>query len=126
MTGIGLLYEADGVSLDLGTLREGVSADMQNAVVNVMTAEGSDLGFPKRGTSLSRRAMAGAITDLNGARHASNFAALGTMQFMRLQRPAPLFADLRMNTIRFENFRMIVELSAVDTSGNPIVFTTKF
>lgn len=126
MIGIGLTYETDGVSLDLGELRQGVSTDMQNAVVNVMTAEGSDAGYPKRGTSLSRRAMAGSITDLNGARHAANFAALATSQFMRLQTPAPLFSDLRMKALRFESLRLVIELTAVGTDGNPILFTTKF
>lgn len=126
MLGIGLLYEADGVSLDLGSLREGVAEDMQNAVVNVMTAEGSDIGFPKRGTTLSRRAMAGAITDTNGARHAANFAALSTAQFMRLQNPAPGFTDLRMKPVRFDEFRLVVELIALDSKGDPVVFTTKF
>jgi hypothetical protein len=62
---------------------EGFKAVVQNALVNMLTENGTDMLFPTRGTNLFKKALAGGIFNYRSASHACNFAAVDTLFFSR-------------------------------------------
>jgi hypothetical protein len=127
MTGIALnLGSVGGVRIDLSRTYSDLELDLQNAVVCTMTRKGSDSGDESRGTSLTKDVVSGYITSLNGARHAANFAALDTMQHLRRQSPPPGFSRLSLAPISVKGMALTLEMTVVDSEGNPVLFSTSF
>ncbi len=62
---------------------EGFKAVVQNALVNMLTENGSDMLFATRGTKLFNNALSGGIFNYRSASHACNFAAIDTLFFSR-------------------------------------------
>ncbi len=122
MQGILLKAHPRGVALDFGGSGDGVELDFQNAYVHALTARGSARFEELRGTDLRRDIRLGSISSANGARHASNFAALTTMRFLRAQTPAPEFTQLQILPVKFENQRLQLDMTALDADGNPITY----
>ena len=83
MISLALKFNADGRVQLLPELCTGNACLRQNAVVHLLTSEGSDPVFPDRGTTLLRDAVRGAVVNRQGAEHVANFAALDTLFFMR-------------------------------------------
>jgi len=80
--GIAIDFTTGGPRLYLDRQVEGFNTTVQNGMVNVGTAEGSDPIYPTRGTRLFQTAVEGGIVNYASARHASNFAALSALTFM--------------------------------------------
>lgn len=83
MKSIRIDFKASGCSLVLDETVEGFEAVAQNGMVNIVTAQGSDPGFPKRGTTLLVDALQGRMASLLASRHASELAAIDTLFFLR-------------------------------------------
>ena len=83
MKGLKLTFAARGASLDLSSLVEDFDCVVQNAMVCIATAAGSDAIYPGKGTNLLKQALSGAVVDVRSAGHASNFAAVDTLFFSR-------------------------------------------
>lgn len=62
---------------------EGAPAAIQNVLVNILTAAGSDPVFPERGTDFTRDMLSGAAVDIRSATHVGNFAASDSLFFSR-------------------------------------------
>lgn len=82
MTGIAIDFTGELPTFGTGKV-SGFAASVQNALVNIGTAQGSDPVFPDRGTDLQKDAVEGRLIDLNAAQHSSNFAAVDTLAFLR-------------------------------------------
>ena len=122
MQGILLKAHPRGVSLDFSTKGAGVELDFQNAYVHALTSKGSAVFEPSRGTGLRADIRSGSITSANGARHASNFAALSTMRFLRDQVPPPEFSQLQILPVKLVRQRLELDMIALDAAGNPVKF----
>lgn len=72
----------DGSFIDLTQDVSGKDLYNQKALVNIVTARGSDPLFEERGTDIMQKCLSGNIYDNNGLRHLGNFAALDTMFFV--------------------------------------------
>lgn len=125
MQGILLKSHPKGVALDLTSLGDGVEMDFQNAYVHALTSKGSAVFEPDRGTTLRADIRAGAIRSANSARHASNFAALATMRYLRAQTPAPQFSQLQILPVRLLNQRLELDMTALDDDGLPITYAAR-
>ncbi len=127
MTGIALQLGVDGgVKIDLTRRYTGVELDLQNAVVSVMTRKGSDAALPGRGTQLSKDIVSGYVHDLNGARHAANFAALEAMRDLNSHSPPPLFSNMVLSPVKIEALSVYLDIAVVDSDGKPVVFSASF
>lgn len=83
LEGLSVEFVASGARLDFSSRVSGFGTLAQNGLVNIGTVRGSDPVFPDRGTRLYRSGVVGEITNYNTAYHASNFAAMDTMFFLR-------------------------------------------
>lgn len=115
-----------GPKIALDRVRSDLECDLQNSVVNIMTAQGSDAAAPLRGTKLRAAVYSGAVVSGQAARHVANFAALATLSFMRTQTPAPAFSSLRLKPVDFVDRRMTLDITLLDEEGNPKLFSTTF
>lgn len=105
MTGIALKFENGKALIDLTRVRSSSDHELQTALIIALTVEGSDKAFPTKGTMLHRDASVGYIVGFQSARHAANFAALKTLNFLKNTRITEL-TDLRMEPITFANQRL--------------------
>lgn len=127
MRGIALdLGSAGGVKINLLRVYSGLELDLQNAVVCALTRQGSDIGDASRGTLLTKDVVSGYITSLNGARHAANFAALAVTQNLQKQSPPPAFSRLSLAPISIKGLVLTLEITVIDSVGNPVLFSTSF
>lgn len=78
-----LIFTREGASFDTVPLEGEFECSVQNALVNIGSLQGGDHVYPDKGTTLFRKALSGALYDLNTANHASNFAALDTLRFCK-------------------------------------------
>jgi hypothetical protein len=79
-----LLFAHQGASFDLDAPLSGeLECAVQNALVNIGSVQGSDGVYPTKGTRLLRQALNGVMFDNNAATHASNYAALDTLKFIK-------------------------------------------
>ena len=79
----GIQVDFTGTSPVFGTSVSGFQCVVQNALVGLGTAQGTDPVYPDRGTNLQKDAAVGRLIDLHSAQHASNFAALDVLAFSR-------------------------------------------
>jgi hypothetical protein len=123
MQGILLKPHPKGVALDLAASGQGLGLDFQNAYVHALTGRGTATFEPSRGTTLRDDIRSGQVRSLNGARHASNFAALSSMQNLRTATPPPGFSRLQILPVKFIDQRLELEMLALDAQGNPVTYT---
>ncbi len=82
--GIAIVFQAGGqISLVLDERVQGFRSVVQNALVNLLTDDGTDMLYAKRGTELFRSALNSSIFNYRSASHACNFAASATLFFSR-------------------------------------------
>lgn len=93
MKGLKLQLSDTGVVELVPEVVEGVECIKQNALVNLLTAVGSDRVYPDRGTRLFAAGTQGIIHDVRSAQHEANFAALDTLTFSRLHEYASQLND---------------------------------
>lgn len=122
MRGVTLDFTSSGARINWAGTREGAEHDLQAAVVNAVTWRGSDKVFPTRGTMLQRAALSGRLFSLNEARHAANFAAAETIQFLKVT-GTPVLTRLLMDPIGFEDRRLKLDLRGY-VDDTEIKFTT--
>ncbi len=83
MKSLKLNFNSDGADFDLVQIADGFTCDIQAALVNIGTMAGSDRAYPEKGTNLLKAGVRSALFDIVAANHASNFAALSTLLFIR-------------------------------------------
>lgn len=108
MTGIALKFENGKALIDLTRVRSSTDHELQSALIIALTNEGSDKAFPTKGTTLHRDAAVGYIVGLQSARHAANFAAIKTLDFLKNTRTTEL-TDLRMDPVTIANQRLKID-----------------
>lgn len=99
MRGIKVNFSAGGASFDFSKPVKDFDVTVQNALVNVGTALGSDPYFEERGTDLLLDGVQGRMVNAAWANHAANFAALKTLVFIQSQ-------DSASDPYRLSNFRL--------------------
>ena len=82
-SGIKIEFTAEGARVVWGQRVSGFQATVQDALVNMATAEGSARTHPERGTGLWASLNGGGMLDTASSQHAGNFAALDTVFFLR-------------------------------------------
>ena len=108
MTGIALKFENGKALIDLTRIRSSADHELQTALVIALTNEGSDKAFPAKGTTLHRDAAVGHIVGFQSARHAANFAAIKTLDFLKNTRTTEI-TDLRMEPVTITNQRLKID-----------------
>jgi len=119
MKGLKLILDEGGARFDESVAVEGFAAAVQNAMVGIATAKGSDRIYPKKGTGLFTAAVSGALVDPVAAAHHSNFAAVDTLFFSRTTDYADSphkLAKIKLTPVVFDGRQM--DLSAEFTSLN--------
>ena len=81
MRGIRINFSTAGPSFDFTVVAQDFESTVQNALVNVATAQGSDPIFPDRGTDLLLDGVSGRLVNNTWANHSANFAAIATLVF---------------------------------------------
>lgn len=81
MRGIRINFAATGPVFDFSAPARDFETTVQNALVNVATAAGSDPVFTERGTELLLDAVSGRLVNNTWANHSANFAAVHTLVF---------------------------------------------
>lgn len=122
MTGLALKFENGKALIDLTRVRSGTDHELQTALINALTWEGSDKVYPTKGTMLQRDAARGYLVGFQTARHAANFAALQTLEFMKNTRTLEL-DDLRMEPVTFENQHLRIDFTGY-SGDTEIKFST--
>lgn len=123
MKGLKISFEAQGASLVLDQTVADADCEIQNALVNVGTARGSDPMYPLRGTNMLKEATSGAVVDLDSARHVANFAALYTFDFIRstlpdLMKDSPhRIVQLKLSVKDFDGVLLDLSISGQLQSG---------
>jgi hypothetical protein len=116
MKGIRIDFDKEeGPSFNFEEPIEDFSALIQNALVNVGTSKGSDLGYPDKGTSLLKEAVSGFLTSDIAIVNQSKFAAIDTLFFSR-----------QNSSDNFEEFIEEVELIPIDFDINTLSIQTRF
>ena len=120
MDGIALQFNSSGAVQILPSLVEDQTCTSQNAVVNLLTEQGTDKIFPTRGTTVFQEAVSGGIISRQVATNVGNFAAINTLFFMAANEVAAATA------FTLQNLNM--QFNAVVASPQPtlsflIVFT---
>lgn len=80
---IRILFDGDNTGFDFSEPVLDFESIIQDALVNTATIRGSDPIYEDRGTNLLSEAVKGNLIDINSAIHASNFASIDTLLFMR-------------------------------------------
>ena len=106
---LALDFTADGVRIMLDTVREDSEADLQAAVVNIATWQGSDALFATRGTLMHAAALSGSLYSIDNSRHAANFAVAATIEFLSNQ-GGNTINRLTLEPISFDNRRLRLDL----------------
>lgn len=89
MRGIRLEFDDNGPSFDFSKPLFDFETTVQNALVNIGTARGSDPIYgDDRGTDLLLDAVSGRMVNNAWANHAANFAAVSTLVFSQRVDPA--------------------------------------
>lgn len=65
----------------------GFDATVQGALVNMAQEKGASRMHPDAGTDLLKQGLFGLMTDINACRHAANFAAAETREFVNNNTP---------------------------------------
>lgn len=116
MKSLKISFDEGGATLHLDQLVSGAECEIQNALVNIGTTQGSDALYPSRGTNLLTEAVKGAIVDMNSARHSANFAALFTLNFIQETLPTSMIqsadriTNLALTTAEFDGRQLILQL----------------
>ena len=81
MRGIRISFDSAGPRFDFSVIARDFETTVQNALVNISTAAGSDPIYPDRGTDLLLDGVSGRLINNTWANHSANFAAISTLVF---------------------------------------------
>jgi len=128
MKGLKLIFHTGGADFDFTTPVEDFDCLIQNSLVNIGSMKGTDRVFPDAGTNLFRSALNGALLDTTAAAHASNFAALSTLNFVQANDysddPNPLVGIiLRPATFSRQRLTVDAQFTAADGTVKGILST---
>jgi hypothetical protein len=121
MKGLAITFASTGPVINTDAYLDGFNTTVQNGMVDIGTAQGSDPMFPTRGTDLMRTALDGGIVNYTSARHASNFAALSTLTFTTSNEDVlaeERLVDLTLSPVELDVFHMKVEAQFTSSLGN--------
>ena len=116
-----VLFAHQGASFDLSAPLSGeLECAVQNALINIGTLQGSDGIYPTKGTRLLRQALSGALFDANAAAHASNYAALDTLKFIKgvdYIDTAEKIETMAIKPASYTQGRLVVDAQFISSSG---------
>lgn len=113
------------IALSLAEEVKGFQCTVQNALVNLLTDEGSDMIFPTRGTGLFKSALNSAIFNFRSASHVCNFAASETLFFGREHEVAVSghkMSRINLDPVFLNLSRMDVQAGFLSIDGENISF----
>ncbi len=108
MNGIRLNFSEGGPRFDFSRPVKEFNSTVQNALVNVGTALGSDKVFVERGTDLKIDGAQGRMATTVWSNHSANFAALRTLSFVQQN-------DQETNSWKLQAFTLRCEKLVLDT-----------
>lgn len=126
MTGPALDFTGETPTFGTGRIG-GFAAAVQNALVNLGTAQGSDPLYPERGTTLQQAAVEGRLIDLNSAQHNANFAAVDTLAFGRIHTEASDpggVAAVQLEPADFNGSRVLIDALFTANDGTTVGIKT--
>ena len=120
MKGLALVFNKTGCDLNPNAVVQGFQAVVQNGMVNIGTAKGSDPLYADRGTDLLKSATSGIIISDNAASHVANIASVDTLFFCRETDPSTdpdKLASVGLLVSLFSANLLELEASFVSLSG---------
>lgn len=121
MRSLRLLFTNEGASFDLTAPLSGeMECGVQNALVNIGTMQGGDRIYPTKGTRLFRQAVTGALFDATAAHHASNYAALDTLRFIKTVDYSDTVEKIETMAIKpasYKQNRIVVDVQFTSSTG---------
>jgi hypothetical protein len=128
MTGVQINFPVGSPPVfDYTTVATGFNTTIQNALVCLGTALGSDQIFTSRGTSLLADANQGGLTDINAANQAASFAASEVLIFtQQYDDPTNVYrlTDFELTALALQNQQLTATILASDANGDTIGTTT--
>lgn len=108
-----------GWTLHPDELVTGFEDTVQQALVLSTTQRGTMEAFPEAGTNLLQQGALGLLLDLPSARHACNFAAAETQEFVNgfVEDPALSIDQFNMQPVTLGNGALQLELRLVSPAG---------
>ncbi len=120
MRGLRLNFSKTGPALDFSGPLVDFDTTVQNALVNLVTASGSDQLYPDRGTTLQLDGAQGRMVNQVWAQQAGNFAALAVLNFSQkteIQSNAFKLQKFAVTSTRLQSGQAVFSVSATSVAG---------